>query len=169
VTDRTSEKTPKGPLRSLLQWLKGSTPPADAADAVLPGAGAPSRLGHYALERKLGEGGMGAVYVARDERLHRVVALKTISSLSADETARQRFWREARAAASVNHPNVCQIYEIGEDAGTLFIAMELLEGQSLADRLKQGADFSTLAQAESLDPSAKQGGLIGPIARNSVA
>ena len=80
---------------------------------------------------------MGVVYAARDERLERAVALKTMSALAdGDETARKRFWREARAAASVNHPNVCQIYEIGEDAGTLFIAMELLEGESLADRLR---------------------------------
>ena len=54
-----------------------------------------------------------------------------MSSLAQDETARKRFWREARAAASVNHPNVCQIYEIGEDDGELFIAMELLEGEAL--------------------------------------
>ena len=81
---------------------------------------------------------MGVVYAARDERLERTVAVKTMSPLAADETARKRFWREARAAASVNHPNVCQIYEIGEDRGELFIAMELLEGESLADRLRQG-------------------------------
>jgi non-specific serine/threonine protein kinase len=81
---------------------------------------------------------MGVVYAARDERLERTVALKTMSSLASDETARKRFWREARAAASVNHPNVCQIYEIGEDRGELFIAMELLEGESLAERLRQG-------------------------------
>ena len=55
-----------------------------------------------------------------------------------DETARKRFWREARAAASVNHPNVCQLYEIGEDGGELFIAMELLEGEPLAERLRRG-------------------------------
>ena len=78
------------------------------------------------------------MYAARDERLERTVALKTMSSLAGDETARKRFWREARAAASVNHPNICQIYEIGEDGGTLFIAMELLEGESLADRLRRG-------------------------------
>src|SRR5262249_3419922 len=63
----------------------------------------------------------------------------TMSSLTRDETARRRFWREARAAASVNHPNICQIYEIGEDNGQLFIAMELLEGDGLADRLGRGA------------------------------
>ena len=81
---------------------------------------------------------MGVVYEARDERLERTVALKMMSSLANDETARKRFWREARAAASVNHPNVCQIYEVGEDAGGLFIAMELLEGTSLAEHLRRG-------------------------------
>lgn len=81
---------------------------------------------------------MGIVYAARDERLERTVALKMMTGLSHDGTARTRFWREARAAASVNHPNVCQIYEIGEDAGELFIAMELLDGEPLADRLQRG-------------------------------
>jgi eukaryotic-like serine/threonine-protein kinase len=81
---------------------------------------------------------MGVVYAALDARLERTVALKTMSSLANDETARKRFWREARAAAAVNHPNVCQIYEIGEEDGELFIAMELLEGESLADRLRRG-------------------------------
>ena len=83
---------------------------------------------------------MGIVFAARDERLERPVALKMMSAALAggDDTARQRFWREARAAASVNHPNVCQIHDIGEDAGTLFIAMELLEGESLSDRLRAG-------------------------------
>jgi eukaryotic-like serine/threonine-protein kinase len=81
---------------------------------------------------------MGVVYAARDPRLERTVALKTMSALAHDETARKRFWREARAAASVNHPNICQIYEIGEENGELFIAMELLEGESLADRIRRG-------------------------------
>ena len=98
----------------------------------------PSRLGHYSILRKLGEGGMGVVYAARDERLERTIAVKKMSSLSTDETARQRFWREARAAASVNHPNICQIYEIGEDNDELFIAMELLDGEPLAERLRRG-------------------------------
>ena len=81
---------------------------------------------------------MGVVYAARDERLQRTVALKTLSALANDPEARRRFWREARAAASVNHPNICQIYEIGEDRDTLFIVMELLEGQVLSDRLRGG-------------------------------
>jgi serine/threonine-protein kinase len=82
---------------------------------------------------------MGVVYAARDERLERTVAIKTLAALVPDDTARKRFWREARAAASVNHPNVCQLYEIGEDAREPFIAMELLEGESLAERLQKGA------------------------------
>src|SRR5438034_8469392 len=86
----------------------------------------------------LGEGGMVVVHAARDERLERTVALKTMLSLAGDETARRRFWREARAAANVNHPNICQIYEIGEHDGELFIAMELLEGEPLAERLRHG-------------------------------
>jgi len=111
----------------------------------------PSRVGHYAIERKLGEGGMGVVYAARDERLQRVVALKTMSALADDENARKRFWREARAAASVSHPNICQIYEIGEDGGELFIAMELLEGEVLADRLRRGPLNTTDAIAVGLE------------------
>src|SRR5207249_8862404 len=58
--------------------------------------------------------------------------------LPGDEASRKRFWREARAAASVNHPNVCQLYEIGEERGELFIAMELLQGEALAERLRRG-------------------------------
>jgi serine/threonine protein kinase/tetratricopeptide (TPR) repeat protein len=81
---------------------------------------------------------MGVVYAARDERLARTVAVKTLVSLAGDDTARKRFWREARAAAAVNHPNVCQLYEIGEDGGEPFIAMELLEGESLAERIRRG-------------------------------
>ena len=141
----------RGGFRAFYQWLTGSAPvavsssgPNDptgevAMDRPAAGEPMPDRIGHYRIDRKLGEGGMGVVYAARDERLERTVALKTMSAPAADETARKRFWREARAAASVNHPNVCQIYEIGEDAGELFIAMELLEGEPLSDRLERGA------------------------------
>ena len=135
------ESTGRGWRRALYEWLTGVAPPATpdaSAPSAQPSSNLPSRIGHYAIVRKLGEGGMGVVYAARDDRLERSVALKTISSITDSDTARKRFWREARAAASVNHPNVCQIHEIGEDNGTLFIAMELLEGESLADRLRRG-------------------------------
>jgi serine/threonine protein kinase/tetratricopeptide (TPR) repeat protein len=137
-------------LRSFYEWLTGVTPnPAASPDAAPAGRReiARARVGRYVITHKLGEGGMGLVYAARDERLERTVALKLMSAFAEDEAARRRFWREARAAASVNHPNICQIYEIGEDASDLFIAMELLEGQSLAERLRGGP----LSLSDSLD------------------
>jgi serine/threonine protein kinase/tetratricopeptide (TPR) repeat protein len=135
------DNTPRGWLRALYDWVTGaaSSPNLSSTSTTTPSReDVPARIGHYAIDRKLGEGGMGVVYAARDERLERTVALKMMSSLADDETARRRFWREARAAASVNHPNICQLYEIGEDAGELFIAMELLEGEALSERLRRG-------------------------------
>jgi len=141
VVEKPSDNTPRGRLRALFEWVTGATP-SPQASAPLTGASAPEgvpvQVGHYRIDRKLGQGGMGIVYAARDPRLERAVALKTMSSLATDDTARKRFWREARAAASVNHPNICQIYEIGEDGGELFIAMELLEGEPLSERLRRG-------------------------------
>jgi eukaryotic-like serine/threonine-protein kinase len=109
------------------------------------------RVAHYKITRKLGEGGMGVVYAADDERLGREVAIKMIRAGAADTTARERLWREARSAAAVNHPNVCQLYEVGEADGELFLAMELLHGESLADRILRGplavADAGQIALA----------------------
>ena len=138
---RHGGKRSKRSLRAPLDEPNRPTVTGSPSERSAAGAGQDGpqfRLGHYAIERKLGEGGMGVVYAARDEKLHRTVALKTMASLEDDETARQRFWREARAAASVNHPNICQIYEIGEEDGELFIAMELLEGSPLTARLNEG-------------------------------
>ena len=104
-----------------------------------------SRLGRYRLLHRLGQGGMGVVFAAEDETLSRRVAVKVIAE--PDDSARRRFRREARAAAGVNHPNVCQVYEIGEDGGRLFIAMELLEGEPLQERLARGPLPLTEAQA----------------------
>jgi serine/threonine-protein kinase len=82
---------------------------------------------------------MGVVYAGEDEALSRTVAVKTLAALAPDDTARKRFLREARAAAMVNHPHICQLYEIGEtEGGAPFIAMELLEGESVAERLRRG-------------------------------
>jgi TolB-like protein/tetratricopeptide (TPR) repeat protein len=96
------------------------------------------RIGRYTVTRLLGRGGMGVVYVARDERLGRDVALKMIAGLP-DDTSRSRFWREARAAASVNHPHICQVFEVDESSEGIFLTMELLEGEPLDRRLLKGA------------------------------
>jgi serine/threonine protein kinase len=95
--------------------------------------------GRYRVLRKLGEGGMGVVYAAHDDRLDRPVAIKRIRPGHTGDHQRHRFWREARAAASVSHPNVCQLYEIDEDAEGLFLSMELLDGEPLNARLERGA------------------------------
>ena len=92
------------------------------------------RIGHYTIVRRLGRGGMGVVYVARDEKLGRDVALKMIAGL-ADDAARSRFWREARVAASVSHPHICQVFEVDDSPDGVFLAMELLEGEPLDARL----------------------------------
>jgi serine/threonine protein kinase/tetratricopeptide (TPR) repeat protein len=92
-------------------------------------------IGHYEITGTLGEGGMGIVYAARDPRLDRTVALKMIRRAGSDPDAAERLRREARAAASVSHPNICQLFDVGEENGEFFIAMEYLEGESLAARL----------------------------------
>jgi serine/threonine protein kinase/tetratricopeptide (TPR) repeat protein len=108
----------------------------------------PDRIGRYLIERKIGEGGMGIVYAARDERLDRTVALKTIRG-ERDETGRKRLWREARAAAGISHPNICQLFEVEETDEGLVLAMELLAGEPLGARLARGplspADTATIA------------------------
>lgn len=101
--------------------------------------GAGARLGQYEIRHLLGTGGMGDVYSAHDTRLQREVAVKVLRAAAGGDEGRARVWREARTAARVNHPGVCQIYDIGEHDDALFIVMELLTGEPLEQRLRDGA------------------------------
>jgi eukaryotic-like serine/threonine-protein kinase len=98
-----------------------------------------TKLGPYEIQSPLGAGGMGEVYRACDKRLDRIVAIKVLASnVSSSPELKQRMEREARAISSLNHPNICHLYDIGSQDGTDFLVMEFLEGQTLADRLRNG-------------------------------
>src|ERR1700751_2022093 len=103
--------------------------------AILPGL----RLGPYEILSAIGVGGMGEVYRAKDTRLDRIVAIKVLPPHLADSSElRERFEREARTIASLNHPHICTLYDIGHQDGTDFLVMEYLEGETLAQRLVKG-------------------------------
>ena len=104
--------------------------------ALTPG----TSLGPYQITGSLGAGGMGEVYSATDTRLDRTVAIKVLpAELASDPDRRERFEREAKAIAALNHPHICTLYDVGREDGTDFLVMEHLEGESLQDRLTKGA------------------------------
>jgi tetratricopeptide (TPR) repeat protein len=141
-TPSDDERTPPSPSPrgwNLLGWLFGARGAEEWPEDH------PPRIGRYRVLQLLGEGGMGRVHLAEDERLRRRVALKTLKRR--DSASRRRFLREARAAARISHPNVCPIFEVGDEGGRPFLAMELLPGETLAARLGRGP----LPPAEALD------------------
>src|SRR5215467_1902349 len=99
-----------------------------------------TKLGPYEIQSPLGAGGMGEVYRARDGRLGREVAIKVLPDHHCnDASLKTRFEREARAISALSHPHICHLYDVGSQAGTDYLVMELLEGESLAERLQKGA------------------------------
>src|SRR5262245_13150306 len=99
-----------------------------------------TQLGSYEIAGMLGVGGMGEVYRARDTKLKREVAIKILpDELSQDPDRVSRFQREAEVLASVNHPNIAAIYDLAEAQGTRFLVLELVDGETLADRIQRGA------------------------------
>ncbi len=144
-------------VESMLAWDERAerflaAPPLELAQVLLDGKPAQlvggEQLGPYRIVAPLGAGGMGEVYSATDTRLGRMVAIKLLpQKLSRNAEALERFRREAHAASALNHPNICALHDVGEHDGQPFLVMELLEGQTLKERLAGGA----LPEAELLN------------------
>src|SRR5262245_54171338 len=131
----------------------------DAADAVAHhDALIGQTIGHYRVDARLGEGGMGVVYRALDTRLNRTVALKFLPEyLNSDRRAKERFLIEARAAAALDHPNICNIHEVAETEKRTFIAMAFYDGETLDEALKRGP----LSWSRALDYATQIAGGLG--------
>jgi serine/threonine protein kinase len=125
---------------------KPSTPPGKTTEPYRPNplvsasdqSGTPRQFGRYRILKTLGRGGMGAVYLAHDPTLDRQVALKIPFFEPEDKDKRKRFYREAKAAATLTHPNICPVYEVGEEQGRPYLTMAFIEGHTLDDLIRQG-------------------------------
>ncbi len=154
---------------AVLEWMKRTQGTLAAASSTKKAAGAPERLGRYVIERRIGRGAMGAVYLAKDPRINRAIALKAIPIEKEFEDeelkeARQRFYREAESAGRLTHPNIITVFDAGEDKGLAYIAMEYVPGiplRSFTDPTKLLAPKRALelaaATAEGLDYAHNQG------------
>ena len=128
--------------------------------------GVGARLGPYSVTAKIGEGGMGEVYKATDTRLDRTVALKVLPEhVAADPDLKQRFEREARTVAALNHPHICTLHDIGQEGDTAFLVMEYLEGETLEERLVRGPleldETLDIVMQELADRATKKSGQTG--------
>jgi hypothetical protein len=135
-------RTPSAPSSGAISRTATSPGSGGSSTADDPGPGviAGQQLGHFRIDKPLGAGGMGEVYLATDLALDRPVAIKVLPpALARDPARRDRLIREARAQARVSHPNVGHIYFIGEEAGRLYFAMEFVAGETVADRLARGS------------------------------
>ena len=128
-------------LNDLERMLEEHEHPGELSEVLqMSVLGTGTRLGPYEIVSLIGAGGMGDVYKARDTRLDRTVAIKVISPLGGgDQELRLRFEREARAVASLNHPHICTLYDVGSHERVSFFVMEYLEGATLAEQLARGA------------------------------
>src|SRR5438552_4731438 len=107
-----------------------------------------TKLGRYEIRSKIGEGGMGEVYRARDEKLNRDVAIKVLPVTYSQDTERlRRFEQEAQAAGALNHPNILAVYDVGENDGAPYVVSELLEGETLREKL----DGAAIPQRKAVD------------------
>jgi hypothetical protein len=124
-----------------------------------------TRLGPYEIQAAIGAGGMGEVYSARDTRLDRIVAIKVLpTELSADPERRARFEREAKTIAGLNHPHICTLHDVGQQNGSIYLVMEHLAGETLADRLRRGA----LPVAQALEFGAQIADALGAAHKHGV-
>src|SRR5215218_881315 len=127
-------RTPDGLFYLRQNWIRLGDGSARPNMRVTPR----TNVAHYRIMESLGEGGMGAVYKAYDEKLHRVVALKLLPpAYISQEDRRRRFLQEARAASALNHPHILTVYEFGEDGGHPYMAMEYVEGETLRQKIRE--------------------------------